>query len=1123
MINDRNTNDKIKSVKARIEKLIENGHLEEAKAALDMYDEKMPGDQDICSMRAVIHIIEGNADEAEDVLLEGLQKDSVHFDLLFNLAYIYEQRGQLRKAMELYCKAGTAADASQRINVEEAVARLSLSDGSIQKVEKNRVVFFVKPGMDSFLGDIIQGLSDDYFVRKIIVSDFRQIDEGMEWADVCWFEWCDELVIYGSALPQARQKKIICRLHSYEAFTEYIHKAEWENIDKVIFIADHIRNFVLEQQKQIRTEQTVIIPNGIDPEKYTFRKCGPGFNVAYVGYLNYKKGPMLLLHTFKALYDRDNRYKLYIAGKFQDFRDELYFNQMIKEFGIGSNVYFEGWQDDINHWLDDKNYILCTSLLESQNISVMQAMCKGIKPVIHNFVGARGIYPDEYIWNTVDEAVEAITGTTYESEKYREFVGKNYSLAGQLKQIREQLSILLSFNEAARRISDIFAGKKSAEELQLNDLTVLIPCYNRAGMLKDDLDKGLKLGSQPKLIVDDCSTIDKELLNEISGNKKKYNAEIIFKPVNEGLAQSRWTGLQHINTKYTAFVDDDDMLLCLDRDKAMDDISRLNNGYVLIVPRYLFNLYDDTTELGYDRNCYSDRSATDILRDIASKSEIKAMLAGGSIGCTENLRNNSFAKEFRVAEDFVMLSRLLSANPDMKVGTTESLVHVRRIARDTLSKALSPYKLAMGLIAQCIACYHCLRLGIASSDEVLEWMRKRAALIQNIYGFGDSFETELIAYLTGEISEEVFIHFLKLHNIGVENTLDELAPELKKMRTFFCSEANESEKTLPVAGDLPLVSIVIPTFNRRGLLKRAVDSALKQDYGNLEVVIMDNCSEDGTEEMVRSNYLNEKRIVYVKNERNLGPVMNSLKGVYEVSSGKYCLVLFDDDYLIDSSYIRSAAELLERRPDVVYVFGGVYHNDIIEQKVRRVIADQPEIVHGHDLFLNFKSAKYPIMPSVNTILFRRDIVVEHKCLQSPTNAVAGDMFFQLRMMLHGNVGFIRRIAVVYNLHTGSMSRNIDNRATGDGGTDHNKAVATAVDDVKGLHMIYEDAVKLYRFNKDAMDKWLANRIYNYLYWRLNETVQTRNELDALLNFVKETFPDFYRVFKDFTDEKYGTA
>ncbi|APH22623.1 glycosyl transferases group 1 family protein [Clostridium botulinum] len=90
-----------------------------------------------------------------------------------------------------------------------------------------------------------------------------------------------------------------------------------------------------------------------------------GFNIAYVGYINFKKGPMLLLHAFKKIFDTDNRYKLHIAGTFDEERYRLYFNQMIKEFGMEKNVIFYGWQKDINKWLEDKNYLICTSVLES--------------------------------------------------------------------------------------------------------------------------------------------------------------------------------------------------------------------------------------------------------------------------------------------------------------------------------------------------------------------------------------------------------------------------------------------------------------------------------------------------------------------------------------------------------------------------------------------------------------------------------------------------------------------------------------------------------------------------------------------------------------------------------------
>ncbi len=273
---------------------------------------------------------------------------------------------------------------------------------------KKRIVFFILPGLDNFIDDIIRYLSQKYDTKKVIVNHYDQIDEEMKKADICWFEWCDPLVAYGSKLEMAKDKKIICRLHSYESFTNYIYQVNWSNVDKVIFVAEHIKRFVL-SKIFIPQDKVYVIPNGIDLSKQEYKERKKGFNIAYVGYINFKKGPMLLLHAFKKIFDTDNRYKLHIAGTFDEERYRLYFNQMIKEFGLEKNIIFYGWQKDINKWLEDKNYLICTSVLESQGLGIMEAMSKGIRPLIHNFVGAKEVYPEKYVWSSLDDIVNMLS------------------------------------------------------------------------------------------------------------------------------------------------------------------------------------------------------------------------------------------------------------------------------------------------------------------------------------------------------------------------------------------------------------------------------------------------------------------------------------------------------------------------------------------------------------------------------------------------------------------------------------------------------------------------------------------------------------------------------------------
>ena len=63
-----------------------------------------------------------------------------------------------------------------------------------------------------------------------------------------------------------------------------------------------------------------------------------------------------------------------------------------------------------------------------------------------------------------------------------------------------------------------------------------------------------------------------------------------------------------------------------------------------------------------------------------------------------------------------------------------------------------------------------------------------------------------------------------------------------------------------------LISVVIPTYNRRHLLQKAIDSVLTQTYPHFELIVVDDCSTDGTEHFVKS--LSDKRISYTKHKQN---------------------------------------------------------------------------------------------------------------------------------------------------------------------------------------------------------------------------------------------------------------
>jgi len=92
----------------------------------------------------------------------------------------------------------------------------------------------------------------------------------------------------------------------------------------------------------------------------------------------------------------------------------------------------------------------------------------------------------------------------------------------------------------------------------------------------------------------------------------------------------------------------------------------------------------------------------------------------------------------------------------------------------------------------------------------------------------------------------------------------------------------------------PLVSIIIPSYNRPHYLRRALKSALNQTYQNIEIIVIDDCSTKDLYSIVRD--LNDERISYYKNEENKGPTYSRNKGI-ELSEGEFINFLDDDDKL----------------------------------------------------------------------------------------------------------------------------------------------------------------------------------------------------------------------------------
>lgn len=141
--------------------------------------------------------------------------------------------------------------------------------------------------------------------------------------------------------------------------------------------------------------------------------------------------------------------------------------------------------------------------------------------------------------------------------------------------------------------------------------------------------------------------------------------------------------------------------------------------------------------------------------------------------------------------------------------------------------------------------------------------------------------------------------------------------------------------------DNPLVSVIIPTYNRKEYVLRAIESVLRQTYSPLEIMVIDDSSTDNTAAAVRAFSQGHANIFFIQNDRNIGFVRNLNKSI-GMAKGKYIARLDDDDVWIDPKKIEKQVDFLEHHRGYVLVGGGVVKVNKNKQELIRYLPFQKD-------------------------------------------------------------------------------------------------------------------------------------------------------------------------------------
>lgn len=155
------------------------------------------------------------------------------------------------------------------------------------------------------------------------------------------------------------------------------------------------------------------------------------------------------------------------------------------------------------------------------------------------------------------------------------------------------------------------------------------------------------------------------------------------------------------------------------------------------------------------------------------------------------------------------------------------------------------------------------------------------------------------------------------------------------------------------------VTVLMPTYNVAPYVKEAVESVLRQSYTDFELLIIDDCSTDGTLDVVRS--ISDSRIRIVQNERNLGLADNLNRGLSLIETE--LVSRMDGDDIAEPHWLQSEVAVLESHPEIGICGGGFERFGAVSTVVRL-----PE--HPQEILANMLFECSIIVPTFRMTLYR---------------------------------------------------------------------------------------------------------------------------------------------------------
>ena len=287
------------------------------------------------------------------------------------------------------------------------------------------------------------------------------------------------------------------------------------------------------------------------------------------------------------------------------------------------------------------------------------------------------------------------------------------------------------------------------------------------------------------------------------------------------------------------------------------------------------------------------------------------------------------------------------------------------------------------------------------------------------------------------------------------------------------------------------VTAVIPNYNYARFLPGRVESILNQTYPISELVILDDCSSDDSEKVIRQILEHTKithpdlKINFFQNKLNSGSVFEQWAKAFEKVSSDYLWICEADD-LCDRNFLDACMKGFDKNPKVLISYTDSKMIDDSGNTLMKSLRSwsgydgydhwkQSYINHGQDELKNYLAINNTII-NVSGVVFKRQKNVDYAgFLKSAASLkLAGDWYFYAKILQFGDIAYCAEPHNFYRLHSGSVSDKTDNMT-------HYREITFVQDEIARNIELPEKTKSLINHRRvDLISKWdLENKTSDF--------------------------------------------